>query len=229
MKLELYIPSTLKEIPLKNYQRFMKLAQNSNDEEFVSQKMIEIFCGIELKQVVKIGYNDLVELVAHFKKLFDSKPKFEHRFTLGGVEFGFIPDFENISYGEYIDLERYIQDVNTYHNAMAIMFRPITKRRGDKYEIEEYTSSVTYCEVMENAPLEIMLGAVLFFSTLESELLTASLHYLEKVTEKLTSSAKNTSLQNSGVGTALYMRYLKATSQGLKPLPDFRLDNVLRT
>ena len=53
MKLELIVPTSLKDIPLKSYQTFVKMRETSNDEDFVAQKMIEIFCGIELKDVVK--------------------------------------------------------------------------------------------------------------------------------------------------------------------------------
>lgn len=70
MKLELLIPTSLSEIPLKHYQEFRKVAENSNDDEFVSEKMIELFCGIQLKEVVKIKASDITDMVQHFNKLF---------------------------------------------------------------------------------------------------------------------------------------------------------------
>ena len=49
MKLELVIPTSLSEIPLMHYQKYMVVASNKdNSDLFISQKMIEIFCGIEL-------------------------------------------------------------------------------------------------------------------------------------------------------------------------------------
>jgi hypothetical protein len=54
MKLELLIPTSLSEIPLKHYQEFRKVAENSNDEEFVAEKMIELFCGIESKHLISL-------------------------------------------------------------------------------------------------------------------------------------------------------------------------------
>ena len=63
MKLELLIPTSLSEIPLKHYQEFRKVAENSNDEEFISEKMIELFCGIELKDVIKIKASDISDMV----------------------------------------------------------------------------------------------------------------------------------------------------------------------
>ncbi len=74
MKLELVIPTSLSEIPLMHYQKYMVVASNKeNSDLFISQKMIEIFCGIELKSVVDIKLSDVIDLVTHFKGLFDKK------------------------------------------------------------------------------------------------------------------------------------------------------------
>ena len=49
MKLDLLLPTSLSEIPLSRYQQFVKTKEASNDDEFIAQKMIQIFCGIDLK------------------------------------------------------------------------------------------------------------------------------------------------------------------------------------
>jgi len=163
MKTEIEVPSDLSEISLDRYQKYLKTLKNSDDVEFVSQKMIEIFCGVELKSVVKMKASTVVELVQHFNKLFSEKPKFKHRFKLNDVEFGFITDLENISWGEYIDIEANIIDFETMHQALAVMYRPITKQSKDKYEIEPYNGDLTYAEVMKYAPLDVVLPASVFF------------------------------------------------------------------
>ena len=163
MKIELLIPTSLSEIPLKHYQEFRNVAENSNDEEFISEKMIELFCGIELKDVIKIKASDISDMVQHFNQLFSGEQNFQHRFKIGDLEFGFVTDLENISWGEYIDIERNLTSWDTMHKAMAAMYRPITKRKGEKYEIEEYNGTVTYAEVMKYAPLNVVFGASVFF------------------------------------------------------------------
>ena len=85
MRIEIDVPSSISEIPLANYQKFLKVQQNSNDEEFIAQKMIEIFCGIELKDVVKMKLNSINDLVLHFNEIFSVKPKFQPRFKIGGM------------------------------------------------------------------------------------------------------------------------------------------------
>ena len=222
MKIELLIPTSLSEIPLKHYQEFRKVAENSNDEEFISEKMIELFCGIELKDVIKIKASDISDMVQHFNQLFSGEQNFQHRFKIGDLEFGFVTDLENISWGEYIDIERNLTSWDTMHKAMAAMYRPITKRKGEKYEIEEYNGTVTYAEVMKYAPLNVVFGASVFFWTLGSELLTALMDYLEKEMKgmDLTTIQNSLNLESNGVGIKAYMHSLKETLQDLTQLPE---------
>ena len=47
MKIDITLPTSLTEIPLIRYQKFMEMKDKSNDEEFIAQKTIQIFCGLE--------------------------------------------------------------------------------------------------------------------------------------------------------------------------------------
>ncbi len=48
MKIEVIIPNNLNEITLGQYQKFLSIAENNKEGEFLNAKMIEIFCGISL-------------------------------------------------------------------------------------------------------------------------------------------------------------------------------------
>jgi uncharacterized protein YecA (UPF0149 family) len=235
MKLEINVPSSLSEIPLKHYQDFLKVQADSNDEEFVAQKMIEIFCGISLKDVVKMKLTSLNELIAHFTQLFSEKPKFKNRFKIqseeGEIEFGFIPELEQISFGEYVDLESHLTNWDSYHKAMAVMYRPIIKTRKDKYDVLPYEPNKDFQELMKFAPLDVVIASSVFFWNLGSELLTATLNYLEnemKKNKKLTTTfQKQLNLQNDGDGINQYMQSLRETLQDSMKLPITNLLNVL--
>jgi hypothetical protein len=103
MELQINVPTSLNEINLKRYQAFIAMQEKSNDEEFIAQKMIEIFCDITLKDIVKIKLTSLNELIGHFTNLFAEKPKFQPTFKIKNIEFGFIPELEEITFGEYVD------------------------------------------------------------------------------------------------------------------------------
>ena len=227
MKLEINVPTTLNEIPLKSYQEFLKVQQGSNDEEFVAQKMIQIFCGIELKDIVKMKLTSLNELIAHFTKLFEQKPKFQPTFKIGTQEFGFITNLEDITFGEYVDLENNLQNWDTYHIAMAVMYRPITQKFKTQYKIRDYEPMEEMQELMKFAPVDVAISSSVFFWNLGSELLTATLTYLErqiKTNKKTeTSLANKLNFKNSGITTHQFMLSLKETLQDLTQSPDIDL------
>lgn len=221
MRIEIDVPSSISEIPLANYQRFLKVQQNSNDEEFIAQKMIEIFCGIELKDVVKMKLTSINDLVLHFNEIFSVKPKFQHRFKIGGIEYGFIPDLENISFGEYVDLDNYLSNWDDYHKAMAVMYRPITETRKDKYNIFEYNGASEFSDAMKYAPMDVAIGASVFFWTLGNELLNATLSYLENEVNRMNEQAilaHEPNLGKNGVGIQVSTELLKETLQNMTKL-----------
>jgi hypothetical protein len=232
MKTEIVIPTSLSEIPLKSYQEFMRVVEKSNDDEFIGQKTIEIFCGLKMKDVVKVKWSDVKSLTLHLNEIFKAKPKFQATFKIKDMEFGFIPNLEDMSFGEYIDLESNISNVETFHKAMAVMYRPITKKVKDRYEIFEYVGSDEFSDVMKYAPLNVVLGATVFFSTLGSDLVQHTLTSLEKEIQrnpKIMTLAKERNLIKDGDGTIQSMRFLKETLQSLMKLPNWELESVLPT
>lgn len=232
MKTEIVIPTSLSEIPLKSYQEFMKVVEKSNDEEFIGQKTIEIFCGLKMKDVVRVKWSDIKSLTLHLNEIFKEKPKFQPTFKIQNTEFGFIPNLEEMSFGEYIDLESNISSVENFHKAMAVMYRPITNKVKDRYEIFEYTGTDEFSEAMKYAPLNVVMGATVFFSILGSDLVQHTLTSLEmelKKNPKLMTLAKERNLIKDGAGTIQSMHLLRETLQNLMLLPAWELESVLPT
>ena len=229
MKLDILLPNSLSEIPLSRYQEFVAMKEKSNDEELIANKMIQIFCGLELGEVAKIKLKDLNGLIKHFTEVFSEKPQLIRNFKIKNIEFGFIPNLENISFGEYVDLEHHLKDWKTYHKAMAVMFRPIKDKFQDKYSIIEYEPNEDMQELMRFAPLDVAISASVFFWSLGSELLQATLTYLKNEltkTKDLTNFRKEFSLANNGVGIQVYMDSLATTLQSLTQLQNTDLLNV---
>jgi hypothetical protein len=225
MKLEITIPTSLNEIKLSQYLKFLAIAEQNEESDFLHHKMIQIFCNVELKYIDQFKRTQLIEIVNSINSLFENVPEFKNRFELNGVEYGFIPNLEDITQGEYIDLDNYLPVNSDMNKAMAVMFRPIKQRFKDKYIIEDYAGSSLYAEKMLDAPLDVVLGARVFFYHLGNELLKSTLNYLEEKVPK-TILANKPNLGKDGDGIALSMLSLKGMLEDLMKLPDFRLINV---
>lgn len=228
MKLDLLLPTSLSEIPLSRYQQFIKTKEASNDDEFIAQKMIQIFCGIDLKDVGKIKMKHLNELIAHFTKVFSEKPKLIRQFKIKDVEFGFIPKLDEITFGEYVDLEHHLQNWKTYHKAMAVMYRPIKEKHKNTYTIVDYEPNEDMQDLMKFAPLDVAISSSVFFWTLGSELLNLTINYLQKELKTMSSNstAKGNNLANNGDGIIQSMHSLKAMLPDLTKLQATDLLNV---
>jgi hypothetical protein len=94
-----------------------------------------------------------------------------------GVKYGFIPNLDEMSLGEYIDLDNYFHDWDTMDKSMSVLYRPITYSKGGKYLIEDYKGTDNFME-MRNLPLNVVMGAKVFFYHIGIELLNHIPNYL---------------------------------------------------
>ena len=209
MKLTLNIPETLKEITLNQYQQWLKVAEGKEMTDFIKQKMIEIFCGITLNQVLQIKATDVDEIVNDLSKLFKQDTKLINKFTLEGVEYGFEPKIDEISFGAYVDLDTYMPDWQQMHKAMSVLFRPVTFTKKKKYLIEEYESANKYD--LKEMTLDVVFGSLVFFWRLRNELQKHILSFLANQSEITLPPEMKASLLN-GIGTAQFLPFQVETS-----------------
>lgn len=93
-------------------------------------------------------------------------------FDLNGTRYGFVPNWDEFTAGEWIDAEQLCGDFwKNAHKVMALLFRPVTREWGNRYEIEPYTAKED-AEAFLDMPADQVAGALLFFSTTKNELLT---------------------------------------------------------
>ena len=215
MKVDIIIPEGLFDITLEQYQKFLQV--NSEDELFLAQKCVEIFCNVPLIIVSKMSYKDVKNYAARIMSFFEDKPQLRKIHTMGDVEYGFIPNLEEISLGEYVDIDESINDWEKMHTTMAVLYRPIKSRRKDKYNIEEYEGTSDSEHRMKGLTMDVVLGALFFFYHLGIELSIALTPSLMELEENTTSVQPQTS-EGSGDGTPLSIISLKAMLQDLKKL-----------
>jgi hypothetical protein len=212
MKIEVIIPNDLSEITLDQYQRFLKIQENNTDEKFLTSKMIEIFCGIKLPEVLKMRVNDVALITNILTEMFENIPQLVQRFKMNGVEYGFIPDLDDMSLGEYIDLDTYLGDWENIHRAMAVLYRPIKNKSGNRYNIKDYDGKGF--EDMKDMPLDAVLSSIVFFYNLGIELSKSMMNYLETTEEEALTEYLNS--QQNGVGINQFTHSLTEILQDLK-------------
>ena len=206
MKAKLLVPENLSEITLGQYQKFLKISEENKDSIFLQQKMIEIFCNVELKKVLNIKYSSINKITKHLNNLFEQKPSFIPTFKKGDLEFGFIPKLDDMTFGEYVDLDTTIADWQTIHKAMGVLYRPLKLKQKNKYLIEPYENYDKY--EMKQMPLDIVLGSLVFFWSLSKELMIHIPSFFKVEVENLSSQQKQI-LEENGVGIQAYMDSVK--------------------
>jgi len=216
MKVKILVPETLAEITLEQYQKFLKISKDNEDSLFLQQKMIEIFCNISLKEVLNIKHSSIIKIISHLNKLFEQKPKFKTTFKRGDLKIGFIPQLDDITFGEYVDLDSTLTDWETMDKAMGVLYRPITLEQSHKYIIEKYKTYDKY--EMKQMPLDVVLGSLVFFWNLSKELMNHIPSFLKAEMNNLTSQQKQT-FQKDGIGTAQFIDLVTQTLPKLMKLP----------
>ena len=202
MKLQITIPEKLSEITLSQYQSWLKVAEGKEITPFLQQKMIEIFCNVTLKQVLMIKATDIDSITNDINKVFEEKPKLITMFKLNEMEFGFIPKLDEITFGEYVDLDSYLPNWETMHKAMSVLFRPVTFKKKEQYLVSDYEGSGKYD--LRNMTLDVVFGALVFFWSLKNELQKHILNYLANQKEVPVSQELRDSLK-SGAGINQFM------------------------
>tara|TARA_R110000851_G_scaffold45786_1_gene111902 strand:- start:586 stop:1281 length:696 start_codon:yes stop_codon:yes gene_type:complete len=229
MKAKITIPETLNEIKLFQYQEFLVKSEGLTDYD-LAQCMVECFLSLPKVVVLKMSLKEVTAISVHLNELFQEKQQLQLSFKLESEdvsqEFGFINDIENMSIGEYTDLDTYVTDWNNMHKTMAVLYRPLITRYKDKYTIAEYEGTSEFSEVMKFMPLDVALGSLVFFYRLGNELLAATRQYLVQEVAEMALQEKN-NLQKDGGGTIASTHSLREMLLNLTQLPNYQLHKRL--
>lgn len=212
MKANINVPTELNEITLKQYQKFLKVQDSKQNNNFIQTKMIEIFCNVKMQDALNIKLSDADRIAGLISNMFDQKPDLVKSFWLNNVEYGFVPDLDEITLGEYIDLDTYMGDWDNIHTAMNVLYRPIKQKLGDKYLIEDY--NVETKDLLLQMPMDAVFGSIIFFYHLGIDLSKTMMNYLENKEEK--QLLQELGFQKSGDGIRAFTDSLQEILHDLK-------------
>tara|TARA_Y100000593_G_scaffold94281_2_gene192649 strand:- start:809 stop:1450 length:642 start_codon:yes stop_codon:yes gene_type:complete len=212
MALEFIIPTTWKEVKLKNYRKYMLSQKDSNKSDIMKLiEMVSFFCETSTENVSKIGLKDLQTITNKLSKLLDNKTtQLTQTFYLNGITYGFINNWDEITIGEYADIEEYIKKGfwENAHHILSIFYRPIIVKDEDsinkdmvqkEYVIEPYTPNPNRAKDFLNISMDLVLGATNFFLLLGAELMTITSNYTIEEAQRILEKKKPPTINGDGM------------------------------
>jgi len=190
------LPEHSGDITLLQFQKYSDLINREGLDEYqINQRKIQIFTGIKPNEYSAISQKDIEEMLQQIDKSLETPFEFVNRFTIDDIEFGFIPNLDKITSAEYFDLQKYGVGVDTLHNLMAVLFRPIKNKNVLKhYDIVDYNGTSEWAEIMKLTPMNVVNGALFFFLNLRTELLNYTQRFTEA--EQVREGLQVTTLKN---------------------------------
>ena len=163
MKLKIQIPTQLSEINLDQYQKYLKAIDETDSEYKLGSKMIEIFCNIDHADIYKFRVSHISSVSKTLEKVFKQEtPTLIKHFQINNIEYGFIPNLDEMTFGEYVDLDNSIKDWQEMHKAMNVLFRPVVQKYSDRYLIEKYKPESN--NLLKKIPMDVCFSTIVFFT-----------------------------------------------------------------
>ena len=167
---------------------------------------ISVLSDIPKKLINELAIGDVAILLKRIAELQAKEDtKLKKIIKVDGIEYGFHPNLEEISLGEYADIETYLKNgvENNLTKLMAVLYRPITEIDGKDYSIEAYGKSNTRMRAKKFQKMKArdVNSSLVFFWTFVKELSTILPSYLMEQNLMMIDNLLMTNSQTSGVGS----------------------------
>lgn len=188
----LEIPTSWKDVTLKQYLALIAdMESYKEDEEAQTALMLYHLCGLDaayLKNLSAESYNKIKGKLTEF--ISPESIKLTTFVTIDEKEYGFEPNLSKMSYGAYADITQWdtISIDKNWAKIMSVLYRPVTKKIGNRYSIEPYSGEWDE-EKWLGLDMEIHWGALFFFVRLQMDLLKGILNSLKE--EEVPASMKS--------------------------------------
>ena len=195
-KLKTYkIVDSWEEVTLEKWQQLVVGKKKSKTKE--AKETIKALSTLPKKLVEEMSLSDVAAIFERLSKL-QVKGELKKVFEIDEVEYGFLPDLDEITLGEWADIEHYIKDGidKNMHKIMSVLFRPVTSKEGKLYSVAAYKDGRERAEKFRKKMSAAQVQqALVFFWTLGNELSTTMPLYLM---EKMTKIQEKVNLAKSG-------------------------------
>jgi hypothetical protein len=178
-EIEISIPQSYEDITLRKYLALQKELKNYEDnEEAQAAVLVTYLCGIDSDDLIGLGRGDYVNISAEISNwIGNTNHPLQQFIWIDGVEYGLEPNLSNMSYGAYADITQYdtITIDDNWAKIMSILYRPVTKKVRDTYEIERYTGRIDSDKFLD-VSMDKHFGTLFFFVHLSTDLVKSILN-----------------------------------------------------
>ena len=171
------VPTSLKDVKLHQMLAYESLKPEMDDTQR-QLEAVSIFCELTMTEVMAMPFDILQKAVERITLMLTEQPEFTPRFKMDGVEYGFIPNLDDMSVGEFIDIENYCKEKHDLWKVMSVLYRPVTHSgQYGRYEVAPYSANLV--TGFKNLDCNTTFGAMVFFWSLGIDLLNSIQKYLE--------------------------------------------------
>ena len=186
-EIEIKVPTNWSAVTLGQYLDINKdLEIYGEEENGKTAVLLHHLCNVEPSLISKLP-SDILFKIKEDLAGFMGQTEFDLQriININGVEYGFEPNLSKMEYGAYLDITRHetINIDKNWKKIMAILYRPITSKRGKFYDIKGYNPDTLNEDQFENVSMDVHFGAYFFFLHTLTDLVNDILNSLKKETE----------------------------------------------
>lgn len=206
-KVKIQVPTKLSDIKLSQYQKFLRVTKDVEDDRIINNRIVAVFCNLTdniVKNMNKHHFDEILLQISNLLNSITNDVELIRTFRYENETYGFIPCMDDMTVGELADIDSFITDWQTMDKVMGILYRPTTAKVGDNYLILDYEK---WNGKSIDPPLDVALSAYFFLNNLLIDLLNYIPSSIGKIVNQ---DQRSKSLVENGVGLKQFMDSLNA-------------------
>ena len=156
------------DVTLSTWIKLIDFQTGTKTEE--ATETIAALSDIPKKLVKELALSDVAAIMSKIGELQAKQDtKLKRIIEINDVEYGFHPDLNSITLGEYADIEHFIKNGidKNLPELISVLYRPVKEKKNDIYIIDAYDGDIRLrAEEMKQMSAEQVQSALVFFYTL---------------------------------------------------------------
>jgi hypothetical protein len=200
---EFKLISKWSDVTLEKWLKLIDLETGSKTKE--AEETIAALSNIPKQLINELSIKDVAVIMNRIAELQQEEDSSLKRIVkINEVEYGFHPNLDEITLGEYADIETFIKNdiEKNLPELMAVLYRPVTEKKNDIYTIAAYDGDIRMrTEEMKQMSAEQVQSALRFFFVLGKELSLILPSYLMEKLKEMKEQLPQNPLRKSGRGS----------------------------